>query len=124
MFSLPIFFQILTLGGLGVCLFKVLSLVRAETISDKYGVAWFVALAALLAVSAATRWFSLLSPAAEIFVFFLFFAFIALGISLSMQLTDYSRARRQSVQEMALLRFRFQELEANLQSQPSADSSF
>ena len=108
---LPGFFQTLTLIGLTVCLGKVILLVRAEAISDKYGTGWVVALIAFLILNGVYDFYKLISPAADFLLFFSSFGFIGLGVFFSVRLTAYSRVRRESVQEVALLRFRFQELE-------------
>ena len=105
------------MAGLSASIFRIFFLVRDGAISDKYGTGWFAALISCLIFNGTFDWSLWFSPTTAALILFSFFGFIALGIFFSVRLTDYSRVRRQSVQEVALLRFRFQELEKNLRKQ-------
>lgn len=97
-------------AGLFGALCTVLSHVRKTTISDKYGVAWVVWLTGFLWADLSRDWFAMISLEVGALALAAGMGFIALGIVFSIRLTEYSRVRRVSIQEVALLRYRYQEL--------------
>ena len=106
-------------AGLVLALFTVLSHVRKTTISDKYGVTWTALLSVLFYLDFQRDWFSIVSLEASILALLAATALIALGILFSIRVTEYSRVRRVSIQEVALLRYRYQELYKKLETSDS-----
>lgn len=100
------------IGGI----YRVLSHVRKTTISDKYGIGWFAVLSGLLLANLSRDWFALFDLQLGVLGLAAGIGFAALGILFSVRLTEYSRVRRVSIQEVALLRCRYQELFKKIES--------
>lgn len=104
--------QIIMWNGIALVMLSIQMLRRVarREMSDKYGIFWLVSFVGLFFLNFKTGWAFHVAPTTSGLVSVGFISASLIGIVLSAQLTAYSIARRQSVQELALVRFQLEEL--------------
>ncbi len=105
------FFQIGCAAGFLTAIFILLSRVLKTEISDKYGIFGGLLLSGMLWCDLSYNWFSFVSVEFGALAALACFGFVAVGITFSTQLTAYSKERRAAIQNVALWRYRYEELQ-------------